>query len=98
MSEDEREELEAGGEQGSNRIAWFITGTVIGATLAILYTPKSGKDARQIITDKTQQSKDAVTDASKDIVDSSREMFDKGRKIVEDAADLFDRARKLVRG
>ena len=102
MLEDYREELEDTDEQGSNRIAWFLTGTLVGVTIAMLYAPKSGKHTRDFISDKTQQGKDAVTDAvtgtGKDIADASRDMFDRGRKVVEDAADLFDRARKLVRG
>jgi gas vesicle protein len=98
MFEDDREELEEGGEEGSNRLAWFITGAIIGVTVAMLYTPKSGKHTRQLITEKTQQGKDVVTDAGSQIADTSRDMFDRGRKVVEEAADLFDRARKLVRG
>ena len=85
-------------EEGSSRLAWFLTGVVIGATVAVLYAPKSGKDTRQFISEKTQQGKDAVTETSKDVVEASKEMFDRGRKLVEDAADLFDRGRKLVRG
>jgi len=98
MSEDDREEMEEGGEEGTNRIAWFITGALVGATVAILYAPKSGQHTRQFITDKTQQGKEALAGTSKDIADTSRDMFDRGRKVVEDAAELFDRARKLVRG
>jgi gas vesicle protein len=85
-------------EEGTSRLAWFLTGVVIGATVAVLYAPKSGKDTRRFISEKTQQSKDAVTETSKDVVEASKEMFDRGRKLVEDAADLFDRGRKLVRG
>jgi gas vesicle protein len=85
-------------EEGTSRLAWFLTGVVIGATVAVLYAPKSGKDTRQFISEKTQQGKDAVSETSKDMVEASKEMFDRGRKLVEDAADLFDRGRKLVRG
>jgi gas vesicle protein len=85
-------------EEGTSRLAWFLTGVVIGATVAVLYAPKSGKDTRQFISEKTQQGKDAVTETGKDVVEASKEMFDRGRKLVEDAADLFDRGRKLVRG
>ena len=85
-------------EEGTSRLAWFLTGVVIGATVAVLYAPKSGKDTRQIISEKTQQGRDAVTETGKDVVEASKEMFDRGRKLVEDAADLFDRGRKLVRG
>ena len=85
-------------EEGTSRLAWFLTGVVIGASVAVLYAPNSGKDTRRFISEKTQQSKDAVTETSKDVVEASKEMFDRGRKLVEDAADLFDRGRKLVQG
>lgn len=98
MSEEEHEELEDSGEESSNRLAWFLTGTIVGVTIAFLYAPKSGKHTRQFISEKTQQGKEAVTDTSAQIADASRDMFDRGRKVVEDAADLFERARKLVRG
>jgi gas vesicle protein len=85
-------------DETTSNLAWFLTGAVIGATAAILYAPKSGKETRQYIAEKTQQSREAVESASEDIVGAGREMFDRGRKLVEDAADLFDRGRKLVKG
>jgi len=94
---DYRDESDAH-DQTVSRIAWFFTGALIGATVAILYAPKSGKDTRQYISDRAQQGRDAVETASDNIVDSSREMFERGRKLVEDAAELFERGRKLVRG
>ena len=85
-------------DASSNRLAWFVTGALIGATVALLYAPKSGKHTRQYISGRAQQGRDAVSGTSRDLVDTSRELFERGRKVVEDAADLFDRARKLVRG
>ena len=85
-------------EQGSNSIGWFLTGAVIGAAISILYTPRSGKENRQFLSEKAQQSKDAISDNARDVMDTSREMFERGRKLVEDAAELFDRGRKLMRG
>ncbi len=79
-------------------LAWFLTGAIIGAAAAMLYAPKSGKDTRKYISGVTQQSRDAVTDTGKDIVDASKDMFERGRKLVEDAADLFERGKKLVKG
>ncbi len=84
--------------QSTSNVAWFLTGALIGAMAALLYTPKSGKETRQYIVDKTHESRDAVETASGDIVEASREMFERGRQLVEDAADLFDRGRKLVKG
>ncbi|HEX3744301.1 MAG TPA: YtxH domain-containing protein [Bryobacteraceae bacterium] len=82
---------------GSN-VAWFLTGAFIGAAVAMLYAPKSGKDTRQFLADKVQQSKEAVSDSSNNIVEASKDMFERGRQLVDDAADLFERGRKLVKG
>ncbi len=98
MSKEERDEMEGAQDDGSGRLAWFLTGAVLGATVAMLYTPKSGKDTRRFIVHKTQQGREAVADTAEDIADASREMFERGRKLVEDAAELFDRGRKLVKG
>jgi gas vesicle protein len=97
MSDTHDEDTDAQ-ESGSNSLAWLLTGAIIGATVAILYAPKSGKDTRQFISDKTQQGREAVTETSKDIAEAGKEMFERGRKLVEDAAELFERGRKLVKG
>lgn len=92
------DEIEEQQDDTVNRLVWFLTGAAIGAAVAILYAPQSGKDTRRYITDRAQQGKQAVSDTSKDIVDASKEMFERGRKLVDEAADLFDRARKMVKG
>ena len=98
MSEPNREEHDEAREESANTLAWFLTGAVIGAAIAVLYAPKSGKETRQLISDVTQRGKDAVTEGSRDVMDAGRDMFERGRKLVEDAAELFDRGRKLVKG
>jgi gas vesicle protein len=92
------DEMDETPQEGSSTLAWFLTGAIIGATAALLYAPKTGKDTRQLISEKTQQGKEAVAETSHDIAEASRDMFERGRKLVDDAADLFDRGRKLVKG
>ena len=94
MSDDLREETEST-DNGSNRAAWFVTGAILGATIAILYAPRSGKDTRQYLSDK---SRDALGDGGKNFIEAGKDMFDRGRQLVEEAADLFERGRKLVQG
>jgi gas vesicle protein len=98
VSEHVHDEIDNTEEEGSSSLAWFLTGAIIGATVAMLYAPKTGRETRQLIADRTQQSRDAVAEGGKEIIDAGREMFERGRKLVEDAADLFERGRKLVRG
>jgi gas vesicle protein len=85
-------------DEYASRLAWFLTGAVLGASVALLFAPKSGKETRKMIGDTTQRGKEAVTETSRDIVDAGRDMYERGRKLVDDAADLFERGRKLVRG
>lgn len=86
MADELQEETEST-QAESNGLAWFMMGALIGAAVAILYAPKSGRDARQYLLDK-----------GKETLDDSKEMFDRGRQLVDDAADLFERGRKLVKG
>ena len=94
MSDRLREETE-NTDNGSNQLAWFLTGAIIGATVAILYAPKSGKATRQYISDK---SREALGDTGKNFLEAGKDMFERGRQLVDDAADLFERGRKLVQG
>ncbi|MCU1232075.1 MAG: hypothetical protein JWP63_42 [Candidatus Solibacter sp.] len=95
---DHRDETDESQSQATSNLAWFLTGAMIGATAAILYAPKSGKETRQYIAERTQEGREAVESTTEDIIGASKEMFERGRKLVDDAADLFDRGRKLVKG
>jgi gas vesicle protein len=83
---------------GSSALAWFITGAVIGATVAVLFTPRSGKATRRYLVQRTEEGRDAITGTGKDLMDAGKDMFERGRKLIDDASDLFERGRKLVRG
>ena len=87
-----------GREDLAGTLAWFLTGAAIGVTVAVLFAPKSGRETRRYISDKTQQGRHAVAQTGSGIADAGRDVFERGRKLVEDAADLFERGRKLVRG
>jgi gas vesicle protein len=97
MTKQSEEQME-GQEESANRLGWFLVGAIIGATVAIMYAPQSGKHTRKFLSRKTQEGKEAVAETGKDLMEAGREIFEHGRQLVEDAADLFERGRKLVRG
>jgi gas vesicle protein len=98
MAQDEENQIPEEDYNTGSNVGWFITGALVGALVALLYAPKRGADTRQYLSEKVQQSKDAVADSSLSIVEASKDMFDRGRQLVDDAADLFERGRKLVKG
>jgi len=69
------DETEDTQDNGSSTLAWFITGAVIGATVAVLYTPRTGKETRRYISKRTQQGREVLTETSKDLMDAGKDMF-----------------------
>ena len=95
MSDPQPEEMDSTQDEGASRLAWFLTGAIIGVTVALLYAPKTGKETREYLSEK---SKETFGEGPQNLIEAGREMFERGRQLVEDAAGLFKRGRKLVRG
>jgi gas vesicle protein len=80
----------------TDKFVWFLAGIGIGAGIALLYAPKTGRDTRRLIGKKARHSREAVADAGRDLIDKGRELYEKGRKVADDAAELFERGRRIV--
>jgi gas vesicle protein len=85
-------------QETPGNLVWFVAGAAVGATIALLYAPQSGRDTRRFIGKRAKYTSDAVADASRDIMDKGRDLYDKGRKVADEAAELFERGRRLVEG
>jgi gas vesicle protein len=84
--------------EDDSKLGWFIAGIGLGAAVALLYAPKSGKDTRKYLGRTAQDSRDAVEASGRELMDKGKELYDRGKEIAEDAADLFERGKKLVQG
>ncbi len=85
-------------QDSGSGIMWFIAGAVVGASVALLYAPKSGQESRTFITGKADESLGAITESGKQLMDQGKDLYDRGRALAEEAAALFDRGRKMVQG
>lgn len=85
-------------ENSSSGYLWFLAGAVMGASVALLYAPKTGKDTRGYLNDQADGGRDAIAHSGKDLMDKGKELYDRGRELAEEAADLFERGRKMVQG
>ena len=84
--------------EDDSKLGWFIAGIAVGAAVALLYAPKSGKDTRRYLGKSAQHSRNAVEASGRELMDKGKELYDRGKEIAEDAADLFERGKKLVQG
>ena len=85
-------------DDSGNTILWFLTGAAVGAAIALLYAPASGRDARKYIRKKAEEGRETLDDAGKEIMDRGRDYYKKGLKIADEAGDLLERGKKLVTG
>lgn len=64
----------------ASNLGFFLAGFGIGAILALLFAPQSGKETRDLIAQKANESKDFVSNKSKDLRQQAEEMVEKGKE------------------
>ena len=71
-----------GDNNGASKVAFFMAGLGIGAVLALLFAPKSGKETRDYITQKAEEGKDFVTARSRELRTQAEEVVEKAKDVV----------------
>jgi len=84
--------------EARGNFVWFIAGAAIGATVALLYAPQSGRDTRRIIKKKTREARETIAEQGGDLWEKGRELYEKGLRVADDAAEMIERGRRLVEG
>ena len=71
-------------EQNSSvsKLAYFLVGGGIGAIIALLFAPRSGRETRDLIAQKAVESKDRLSSASRDVSDKVSTYIEKGKDLV----------------
>ena len=69
-------------ENGASKVAFFLAGMGIGAVLALLFAPKSGKETRDFLTEKAEEGRDYVTARGRDLRKQAEEVVDKAKDVV----------------
>ncbi|MBI3950261.1 MAG: YtxH domain-containing protein [Acidobacteria bacterium] len=73
MAEDKEEAKETVVEQGASKLAFFLVGFGIGAVVALLFAPKSGRELREDIAETTRREIAKASEAFETTVVDQRE-------------------------
>jgi gas vesicle protein len=77
----------------ADKLLFFMAGAGLGAVLALLFAPKSGRETRELIARTATDSRDFVTNK----VTEGRQMVEeKGRKIGDDFTSFLDKSKEAV--
>jgi gas vesicle protein len=81
------------GGSAVEKLTFLLIGTGIGAVLALLFAPKSGRELRGDIADVTRRGLDAAEEGARSIGSRAGEYYETGRGKV---AEAYDAAREKV--
>ena len=75
----------------SSKPGAFITGTLIGglvgATVALLYAPRSGQETRTVIKEKSLELKDKAVETGEELRHKAQDFADQTKARIEETAD-----------
>ncbi len=89
-------------ENGGSKLSYFLVGIGLGAAVALLFAPKSGKETRKYIASKADEGKDYLAAKSKEMQEEAEEWVEKGKDWVakgkERLADAVQAGKQVYRG
>ena len=67
----------------------FLAGAALGAGLALLYAPKSGKEMRETIADLTDDAVDKIKEYAKDAQDKIKTAIEDGKETIVEKKSIL---------
>jgi len=82
----------SGATNGATNLGFFLAGLGIGAIVALLLAPKSGKEARDYIAGKAEEGRDYVKAKTDDLRRQAEDAVGKGKDLVTKQKELLSAA------
>ncbi len=79
-------------DNGASKVGFFLAGLGIGAILALLFAPRSGKETRDYLAQKAEDGRDFVKTKSEELRNKAEEAVEKGRDLVTRQKELLSAA------
>lgn len=78
------------------KVLWMLAGLGIGAGVALLFAPKSGKETRRYLKHMAEEGRDKVVETGEEVLGKGREVYERGKAVVDEAMEFVDRSRRAV--
>lgn len=76
-------------EETGRDMMTFLAGAMLGAGLALLYAPRTGREVREKVTDFTNDAMAKMKGFSTDAQERMRSTFKKGKEMAEEKAAAY---------
>jgi gas vesicle protein len=84
--------MEERGSDAAGYLGWFFLGAIAGAAAAVLLTPKSGRETRELLAEHSGDFFKRAQDVAGQAQDRAGDLFDKGREYFEEQAQRLTSA------
>ena len=83
----------------------FLTGTVIGAAVTLLVSPKTGKEIRELLADYSEDIKKRTSDFSQDfdfkgqtesLITQGKDLIERGRELITKGSEMVGQGKEFV--
>jgi gas vesicle protein len=78
---------------GGDKFLFFLAGAGIGAALALLFAPKSGRETRELIARTASDGRDFITNK---VTEGRQIVEEKGRKLGDDFNSFLEKSKEAV--
>ena len=83
-------------EGSSSNLLFFLVGGLAGAAIALLYAPRSGRETREMLSEKLGEATDRGRDLKDQVMARSRELMDEAGDYVGRQRDTLDSRRERL--
>ena len=80
----------------TEKFLWILAGAGLGAGIALLFAPKSGRDTRRYLAGMAREGRDRVVETGEEFVDRGKKVYEHGKAVVDEAMEFVDRGRRAV--
>ncbi len=77
---------------GGSKFGFFMAGMGIGAVVALLFAPRSGKETRDMIAQRAEEGRDYVKTRSDELRKQAEDVVEKGKDLVTKQKELLSAA------
>ena len=74
------------------KVNYFLVGLSIGSVVAILFAPKSGRETREYIANKTKDANEYARKKAQELRDRAEEAVVRGKKMIAETKGQFTTA------
>lgn len=80
----------------SDRILWMLAGVGLGAGLALLFAPQSGRDTRRYLARMAEDGRDQLAESGHEALQKGKQVIERGKAVVDEALDFVERGRRIL--